>query len=281
LTRAYFTAATCATSLFKILSITLNLFRVKFTPLQFLSNKNFYNNIKQKTEINSKDLIKFKELILWNHENNSSFRLQKGIKTKKIRDSLILTNYHISIMVGLLLSDGYIQKRMNWNPRISLHQSIINFEYLWSVFNILSVYCSSYPYSKQTIKRNKLFFSVEFQTRQLKTLNEIYNIFYINNSKVKNINQDLYHYVDYICIAHWIMGDGAKRNKGIILCTDCFSIKEVVLLMNILLIKFFVKSVIHYDNNKPRIFINKNELNKIKSNIKPYFVKRFLYKINY
>jgi len=76
------------------------------------------------------------------------------------------------------------------------------------------------------------------------------------------------------------MGDGAKRNKGIILCTDSFSIKDVIKLMNILYIKFNIKSTIHYDNNRPRIFINKLELNKIKSQIKPFIVKRFLYKIN-
>jgi len=272
-------SATCAISLFKILSITLILFKVKNTPLQFLSNKKIFNNLIQKTGMTSNDLIKSKKLILWNHEDNSSFRLQKGIKTKKLRDSLIITNYHKSILVGMLLSDAHIQKRMHWNPRISLHQSIKNFEYIWAIFNILSVYCSSYPYLKSTIKRGKLFFSLEFQTRQLKSLNEIYNIFYVNNNKVKNITEDLYHYVDYICIAHWIMGDGAKRNKGIILCTDCFSIKEVVLLMNIFFIKFNVKSTIHYDNYRARIFINKNEFNKIKSKIKPYFVKRFLYKI--
>jgi len=77
------------------------------------------------------------------------------------------------------------------------------------------------------------------------------------------------------------MGDGAKRNKGLILCTDCFTVKEVVLLMNILLIKYNVLSTIHFDNNKPRIFINHRELTKLIPNIKPYFTKQFLYKIHF
>jgi hypothetical protein len=221
------------------------------------------------------------ELIIWNHEDNSFFRLQKGILTKQIRDNINITSYHKSMMVGILLSDGHIQKQKHWNPRLSLHQSFKNSEYLLSVFNILSVYCSSYPFFKKIIKRGKLFYSLEFQTRQLKSLNEIYNLFYIENTKIKSITPELFHYVDHIAIAHWIQGDGAKRNKGIILCTDCFSIIEVVLLMNILLIKFNIKSTIHFDNNKPRIFINKVELDKIKPHIKPYFVNRFLYKITY
>jgi LAGLIDADG DNA endonuclease family len=337
--RAYFTAATCAISLFKILSIALNKykykykykfkFKVKNTPPQFLSDNILYRKIKRmeilyfkystvefsplrcfpfnlslhynnynKLYLFNEVSVLFKisrgfndfhvnnnsnknknELIIWNHEDNSFFRLQKGILTKKIRDNINITNYHKSMMVGILLSDGHIQKQKHWNPRLSLHQSFKNSEYLLSVFNILSVYCSSYPFLKKNIKRGKLFYSLEFQTRQLKSLNEIYNLFYIENTKIKNITPELFHFVDHIAIAHWIQGDGAKRNNGIILCTDCFSIKEVVLLMNILLIKFNIKSTIHFDNKRPRIFINKVEINKFKPQIKPYFVKRFLYKI--
>ena len=258
MTRAYFTAATCATSSFKILSIALLSNKAEITPPQFLSNK----------------------LIIWDTTENISFRIQKGILSKKIREKFILTKYHKSIIIGLILSDGYIIKTQNWNPRISLHQSIKNIEYLWSVFNTLSVYCSSYPVLKHTIKKGKLFYSLEFQTRMLKSLNEIYKLLYIENTKIKRITPDLFHYIDYVAIAHWIMGDGAKRNKGIILCTDCFTIKEVVLLMNIILIKYNISSTIHYDNNKPRIYINNKELNKIKSDIKPFFVKSFLYKIH-
>lgn len=55
--------------------------------------------------------------------------------------------------------------------------------------------------------------------------------------------------------------------------------KEVILLMNILYIKFNINTTIHLDNKRPRIYINKKELNKIKSQIEPFFVKSFLYKI--
>jgi LAGLIDADG DNA endonuclease family len=67
------------------------------------------------------------------------------------------------------------------------------------------------------------------------------------------------------------MGDGAKRNKGVILCTDSFTFKEVILLINILKIKFDLNCTIHNDANKYRIFINKKNLNKILNEIKPYF----------
>lgn len=183
-------------------------------------------------------------------------------------------------MVGLLLSDGYIQNKFHCNPRIILKQSIKQFEYIWSVFNTLSVYCSSFPYSNINFMKGKLFCSLEFKTRQLKSLNEIYNLFYLE-LKSKIITPELFHYIDYIALAHWIQGIGTRRNKGIVLCTDYLTIKEIVLLMNILNIKLNINSTIHYDNNKARIFINKKELIKIKPYIKPFFVKSFLYKIDY
>jgi hypothetical protein len=56
-TRAYFTAATCAISLFKILSIILSLdyfiskFKVQNTPPQFLSS-NKITNLTERSDIN-------------------------------------------------------------------------------------------------------------------------------------------------------------------------------------------------------------------------------------
>jgi len=50
--------------------------------------------------------------------------------------------------------------------------------------------------------RGKLFFSLEFQSRQLKSLNEIYNLFYKENNKIKIISEDLYYYIDHVVMAH-------------------------------------------------------------------------------
>lgn len=75
------------------------------------------------------------------------------------------------------------------------------------------------------------------------------------------------------------MGDGSKRNKGIILCTDSYSIKEIIILMNILKIKFDINTTIHMDNGYPRIFINELNLLFIRDKLLPHFNNHFLYKI--
>lgn len=205
--------------------------------------------------------------------------MQKGIVTKEERNCMVMNKVQLSIIVGMLLSDGWIQKREGWNPRIGFKQSVKHFLYLWTVFSNLSSLCSSYPHLTKTIMRGKVFFALEFQTRQLKCFNEVYTLFY-SELKTKIIRTELYEYLDYIAIAHWIMGDGSKKNKGIVLCTDSFSYKEVVILMNILKIRYDINTSIYLEKNKPRIYINEWELGKILHKIKPYFVKSFLYKLH-
>jgi len=125
------------------------------------------------------------------------------------------------------------------------------------------------------VKKN---LALTVQTKQLTCLNEFYYLFIFNDKKI--IKEELYNYIDYISIAHWIMGDSSKKNKGIILCTDNFKLKEVIILMNILKIKFNVDSTIHKEKNKPRIYINEKNFNILKPHIKPHFVKSMLYKIH-
>jgi len=77
------------------------------------------------------------------------------------------------------------------------------------------------------------------------------------------------------------MGDGSRRNNGITLCTDNFSIIDIVMLINILIIKYDIQPTVHKEKDKYRIYINKKDYNKIIPSIEPYFVKSFRYKIYY
>lgn len=76
------------------------------------------------------------------------------------------------------------------------------------------------------------------------------------------------------------MGDGAIRNKGLTLCTDSFSFEGVVVLMNILKLKFDLNTSILLEKGKPRIYISLTELNKVRSALEPYIVPSMKYKLN-
>lgn len=204
--------------------------------------------------------------------------------TFKQLNSINLTNRQKSIIVGIQLSDGWMQSRLGWNPRIAIKQSINNFDYLWYLFLELANLLSSYPKSSNNKMRGGLWpQAVTIQTRQLKSLIEIRSLFYIQNEKgfyIRSLRVDLFFYLDYIALAHWIKGDGAKHNKGIILCTDGFKIEEVIFQKNILRIKFQIYPVKYQFKGKyPRIHIFKRDMLKLRPFISPYFVKHFLYKI--
>lgn len=111
-----------------------------------------------------------------------------------------------------------LQKRGHWNPRIGLKQSIINFSYIWYVYNELSYLCSGQLMFGSSILRGQIFYNLTLQTRQLACLMEIFHLFYIvapaldqtgtkvDKKPIKVIKEDLFFYMDYIVLAHWIMG---------------------------------------------------------------------------
>jgi hypothetical protein len=76
------------------------------------------------------------------------------------------------------------------------------------------------------------------------------------------------------------MGDGIFNGTTLLLCTDSYSIKEVVLLINVLVIKYDIYCTIHYYNKHyPRIYILKKCLPKIRQIVLPYMHSSMRYKL--
>jgi len=79
------------------------------------------------------------------------------------------------------------------------------------------------------------------------------------------------------------MGAGSRRGSGLLLCTDKFSIQEVVLLINVLIIRYNLKCTININKNKPgqyRIYISTKSMNNLVSIVKPHMMPSMLYKLN-
>ena len=67
------------------------------------------------------------------------------------------------------------------------------------------------------------------------------------------------------------MGDGANLNKGLVLCTDSYTLQEVVTLINVLKIKYDIDCTIQgINNNRPRIYILAESMGKLRLLVKPY-----------
>jgi len=184
------------------------------------------------------------------------------------------------LLVGLIISDGWLQINKLGNTRFFFKQSTDKLEYFFYVFNKLSHYCSSYPHITQTTINGHKFKGISFTTRTYPCLTELYQMFYDKNIKI--VPLDLYELLTYESLAHWIMGDGTKAHKGgrLVLHTQSFTVKEVVFIINILIYKFNLKCRIHMQINQPTIFISSKSMTKIQPYILPYFCNSMRYKLD-
>jgi len=83
-------------------------------------------------------------------------------------------------------------------------------------------------------------------------LTELHSLFYLNGSArreqarlrcaagVKIIPQDIYNMLTPVALAHMVMGDGSVSRHGLILCTNSYSVQDVVRLMNVLIIRYIL-----------------------------------------
>jgi len=86
-----------------------------------------------------------------------------GLITRQIAKMYKFNNYQYSVVIGLLLSDAWIiYNKRSVNPRIGFKQSFAKFEYLFSVFTILSPFCNSVPALVTNIRNNKKKYSLKF-----------------------------------------------------------------------------------------------------------------------
>jgi hypothetical protein len=251
-------------------------------------SKKFFKNIPRNlsnirwSSISNKKLVnityntnyKNKSLILLSSNLHSTV----GMKLTQNELNMIKLPYFVkSVMIGLLLSDGYIvSNTKSKNGRLGLTQSLSHSGYLYFVFNILAHYCSRYPVFKERFGRST--FNLEIITRSMPCITELYDNFYKN--KIKVINSFIYNDITPTGLAHWIMGDGTYNGITLLLCTNSYSIKEIVFLINVLIIKYDVHCTIRYYNNiYPRIYILKRYLPKVRSIMLPYMHSSILYKL--
>lgn len=228
------------------------------------SNKNYF-------PINENN----KELVVYG--SNFSITINYPPYTSIVRYMVNIPYNLQSLIIGILISDGWLQINKAGNTRLSFKQSLDKFEYFWFVFNKLSHYCSSLPYITKTKIKDNIFYGISFTTRSYPCFTEYYNILYDNN--VKTVPLNLYNLINYEVFAHWIMCDGTRTGKGITLQTQSFSIKEVAFIISILNHKFDLNCNIHMQRNKPTIYISTKSMKKIQPYILPYFCKSMRYKL--
>ena len=243
--------------------------------------------VKKSSDLCAKNLPKKKalpqisqetSLVIWGQNLTTS--VGKGRFTKVVSNMIQLTPFSKSVIIGLLLSDGWLTSisKKDKNARLGFKQSLGHSEYLWFVFSLLSHYCSSYPSFISFKTKETSTYALQFFTRSLPCFTEILPLFYINN--VKRIPENIYDLLTPVALAHVIMGDGNADKHGLILCTDSYSIKDVVRLMNVLVIKYRLDCSMFIKASKyPRIYIKAKSMPLLRAIVSPYVSSGMLFKL--
>lgn len=234
--------------------------------------------------------------------NSTTGRYYKRTLTNFEKNSIQLKKNQKSVLTGILLAKGQMVtgKGKNVNPKLTLSLPLSQFAFIWNHTILLFSLIASWPKWIVRYFYGRKSISLLFSTRQLPCLMEFLNLFYPNG--IKEISINLIPYLDFIALAIWIMLAGSKFNGGIILRTDQFSLKDVILLLNILKFNFNIDATLIYQvdpyspelanpldpnndktiwgpNKNAKIVINKNNLDKVREDIRPFFSSDMVNKI--
>lgn len=207
-----------------------------------------------------------------------------GRFTKLVSNVIKIAPYQYSVIVGLLLSDGWLifASKTNKSARLGFAQSGDHSKYLWFVFFSLAHYCSSNPTIRNRTRFDKQNIELEFFTRSLSCFSKLHSLFYVN--KVKIIPENIYELLTPVALAHLIMGDGSVQRHGLILCTNSFSVQDVVRLMNVLMIRYRLECTIHIKRRQNQkieymIYIRQGSMPLLRSIVTSYLHPSMLYKL--
>lgn len=108
-------------------------------------------------------------------------------------------------------------------------------------------------------------------------LTELHPLFY--PSGVKIIPKNIYDLLTPVALAHLVMGDGSKERHGLIICTDSYSIEDVVRLIKTSEWGWIECTIKVRNQDKYRIYIREGSMPLLRQIIKPYMCSSMLYKI--
>jgi hypothetical protein len=188
----------------------------------------------------------------------------------------------LSLLIGTILGDGHLTKnKLNGESSLYIGHSVKQKEYIKYKYNILKRWIGCKVYSLFHKIGDTKYETLNFVTRRNKKITELRNLFYKENIKIvpfKYLTDNFDEYSLFI----WYLDDGYNyKTKGCEFCSESFSEKENLFLIDLLEKKFKIKARLRKCKNKFRIYITKKDKKDFFKLIEKYMsdVETMRYKI--
>lgn len=208
-------------------------------------------------------------------KNNLKYLFNKG-KNPKIPSNIEISKKQEEILVGTLLGDGYFTKR-KITPMFACKHGIKQKEYCkWKHLELRSLNSVYTENIRKTpdIRNNKYYESATVRINCNINFNKYYDLLYKNG--IKYINEELLNMYSPLSLAVHFMDDGTKLAGSYILCTQCFSKKDIQIFRDFLLNKWGIETNVHSNNT---IYIKRSSKSIFENLILPYIHPTMMYKI--
>ena len=186
----------------------------------------------------------------------------------------------------MVLGDAWLEKKVN--ARFRFEQSHLRTEFFsplaLEVFKYFVFYTPNAPKLRERLdKRTWIVYKTwHFTTLSSPFFTNYYNLFYkdLGTGVKKVIPDNILELLTPVSLAFWISCDGYKKNKGVGLATNSFSISDNEKLVNALNAKFGFSSWIVDDHGLPSIYIPKKDLIKLQQLVAPIIHPTLFYKLH-
>lgn len=197
---------------------------------------------------------------------------------KPIEKTILLSNTEHQVLLGTLLGDASLSTNPLGKVYGSFNHCIEQKEWALTKYEYLKNICSQ---PRIYNKHDDRLINPDYQQvccvirsfKELKT--DYYDKLY--NKEKKHIDKDLLYTIEPLGLATWYMDDGCNEKSGYLLCTNSFSLEDLLIIKNMFKNKYNIEINVRSNNT---IYIPAKYKLTFKNLIEPYIIPSMRYKID-